>query len=189
MGGHRSGRVGRSLSVPARAASGQRHAGGRGADSRSFSLSAMWKETVLWLFVINLGIAFGAGLYEARVVVPQWAGLPTRQWPNTGLMFWVYVTTVPLTLLTLAAFFAGWWSPAPVRGWLLAAACIVLVERIATFGYFIPTMARLMGADGLPEAEVKATLAQWRAANHGRHLLTLAGWLAALKALSLGRVG
>jgi hypothetical protein len=25
---------------------------------------------LLWLFVINLGIAFGGGLYEARVVVP-----------------------------------------------------------------------------------------------------------------------
>lgn len=29
-------------------------------------------ETLLWLFVINLGIAFGAGLYEKRVSVPQW---------------------------------------------------------------------------------------------------------------------
>jgi hypothetical protein len=27
---------------------------------------------VLWLFVINLGIAFGSGLYEFRIVVPQW---------------------------------------------------------------------------------------------------------------------
>jgi len=27
---------------------------------------------ILWLFVINLGIAFGAGLYESRIVVPQW---------------------------------------------------------------------------------------------------------------------
>ena len=26
----------------------------------------------LWLFVMNLGIAFGAGLYEHRVVVSQW---------------------------------------------------------------------------------------------------------------------
>lgn len=27
---------------------------------------------VLWLFVINLGIAFGAGVFESRIVVPQW---------------------------------------------------------------------------------------------------------------------
>jgi hypothetical protein len=44
----------------------------------------MWKEIVLWLFVINLGVAFGAGIYEARDVIPQWANLPPLAWPNTG---------------------------------------------------------------------------------------------------------
>ena len=29
-------------------------------------------DILLWLFVINHGIAFGAGLYEQRVVLPQW---------------------------------------------------------------------------------------------------------------------
>ncbi len=28
--------------------------------------------TLLWLFVINLGIAFGASLYEHRIVVSRW---------------------------------------------------------------------------------------------------------------------
>jgi len=27
---------------------------------------------LLWLFVLNLGIAFGAGLYEHRIVVSTW---------------------------------------------------------------------------------------------------------------------
>jgi hypothetical protein len=27
---------------------------------------------VLWLFVIFLGIAFGAGVYEHQIVVPRW---------------------------------------------------------------------------------------------------------------------
>ena len=27
---------------------------------------------LLWLLVINLGIAFGAGLYEHRIVVSRW---------------------------------------------------------------------------------------------------------------------
>ena len=57
---------------------------------------------LLWLFVVNLGIALGAGVYEQRVVVPQWKNIPSREWPNTGVLFWVYATTVPLTLLTLA---------------------------------------------------------------------------------------
>ena len=29
-------------------------------------------KVLLWLFVLNLGIAFGAGLYEARIVIPRW---------------------------------------------------------------------------------------------------------------------
>jgi hypothetical protein len=38
----------------------------------------MWKEIVLWLFVINLGVAFGAGIYEAKVVIAQWENIPPR---------------------------------------------------------------------------------------------------------------
>jgi len=138
---------------------------------------------LLWLLVINLGIAFGAGLYEARVVIPSWAVLPPRTWPNTGLLFWVYVTTVPLTLLTLANAVAAWVDDGPRRYWWLAAVGITVVERVATFAYFIPTMVRLSGAVDVSDA-VRTGLAQWLLLNHGRHVLTLAAWLAALKALS-----
>ena len=33
---------------------------------------------VLWLFVVNLGLVFGAGVYEQRIVAPQMAGPPER---------------------------------------------------------------------------------------------------------------
>ena len=145
----------------------------------------MWKEIVLWLFVINLGIAFGAGIYEARVVIPQWADVPPQTWPNTGLMFWVYVTTVPLTLLMLANAVAAWRERGPRRNWWLGAVAIAVVERIATFGYFIPAMVALAGTEAMPQAEVSAALDGWLVLNHGRHVLTLAAWLAALKAFSL----
>jgi hypothetical protein len=103
------------------------------------------------------------------------------------LMFWAYVTTGPLTLLTVASIFAAWMTQGPMRAWYLAAVCIIIVERIATFSYFIPTMLRLMGTEGLADADVKATLSQWLLMNHGRHVLTLTGWLAALRALSLSK--
>jgi len=134
--------------------------------------------------VINLGIACGAGLYEARIVIPQWADLPPKDWPNTGLMFWVYVTTIPLTLLTLANLIAAWRERSTKRKWWLSAAVIILLERVATFSYFIPTMIALMSSE-LPETEVKSILSQWLLFNHGRHVLTLSGWLMTLKALSL----
>lgn len=139
---------------------------------------------LLWLFVINLGIAFGAGLYEARVVIPSWKALPPRNWPNTGLLFWVHVTTIPLTLLALANAIAAWIDDGPRRSWWLAAVVITAIERLATFFYFIPAMVRLSKAAELSDA-VRSGLARWLLVNNGRHALTLAAWLAALKALSL----
>jgi len=146
----------------------------------------MWKDVVLWLFVITLGTAFGAGVYEARVVVPGWAELPPGQWPNTGLQFWVYVTTIPLTLLTLVNGAAAWLTRGPRRSWHLTAVGIVLLERLATFSYFIPAMVGMMGTEGTAGADLRAALSTWLLLNNGRHVLTLAGWLAALRALSLG---
>jgi hypothetical protein len=92
---------------------------------------------------------------------------------------------VPLTLLTLANLVAAWVEQGPRRRWWLGAAVISVVERIATFSYFIPTMLWLQGTEGLPEAEVQAALSQWLLLDYGRHVLTLAAWLAALKAFSL----
>jgi hypothetical protein len=142
------------------------------------------KSILLWLFVVNLGIAFGAGFYEARVVIPQWADLPPKDWPNTGILFWAYVTTVPLTLLAFANLITAWLDKSVRRKWWLSAVFIVLIERLATFTYFIPTMINLTKSD-LPQAEILARLSQWLFFNHGRHLLTLAGWLMALKAFSI----
>jgi len=46
-------------------------------------------------------------------------------------------------------------------------------------------MLRLMGTEDLPQTEVNAALSRWLLLDYGRHVLTLAGWLAALKALPL----
>ena len=151
-------------------------------------------RVALWLFVINLGVAFGAGLYEHRIVTPGWFGADGSavHWDaaaarrdDTGLRFWAYATTGPLTLLTLVNLFAAWRASGSVRGWWLAASVIVLAERLFTFAYFVPTMVRLMGAADSP-ASVAAAL-RWSSLNYFRHVLVLSGWLSALKALSLLR--
>ncbi|PYZ96411.1 DUF1772 domain-containing protein [Alteribacter lacisalsi] len=144
-----------------------------------------FKEVLLWLFVINLGIGVGAGLYESALVVPEYPGTDPASWTNTGLAFWVYVTTVPLTLLTMANAFAAWKTRGPRRKWFIGAVLIVLLERIFTFSYFIPTMAGLMGTAGISQQEVDQILEQWMFLNHFRHVLSAAGFLAALKALTL----
>jgi hypothetical protein len=152
-------------------------------------------KVLLWLFVINLGIVFGAGLYEARIAFPQWlvySGQSGYRWnaeaareANTGLRFWVYVTTVPLTLLTLANLVAAWWAQGAIRGWRLGAAVVALVDRVFTFSYFVPTMIELMNDESLSPSQAVAMAARWGQLNYVRHVIVLAAWLLSLKAFTL----
>lgn len=156
-------------------------------------MSATTSTIVLWLFVVNLGIAFGAGLYEDRIVVPRWISASPESgthWnaeaarlDNTGLRFWAFISTGPLTLLTLLNLFAAWGATGAVRGWWLAAALMALAERLFTFTYFIPTMVGLMGAPDSQESVAIAT--RWSQLNYLRHAITLSAWLASLKTLTV----
>ena len=148
---------------------------------------------VLWLFVINLGVAFGAGIYEHRIVVSRWIESPgsaAASWnadaarqDDTGRRFWVFVSTVPLTLLTLISLYASWRADGAVRVWWRAAALAALSDRVFTFAYFIPTMVGLMAAPDSPESVEIAS--RWSNLNYLRHAVVLAAWLASLKAFAV----
>ncbi|MGH9840800.1 MAG: anthrone oxygenase family protein [Blastocatellia bacterium] len=152
-------------------------------------------KVLLWLFVINLGIVFGAGLYEARIAFPQWLVYSAEsgyRWnaeaarqANTGLRFWVYVTTGPLTLLTLANLVAAWRAHGTIRGWWLSAAVAALADRIFTFSYFVPTMVKLMSDENLSQSQAVAMASRWGQLNYLRHLFVLGAWVLALRAFSL----
>lgn len=146
---------------------------------------------LLWLFVLNLGIALGAGLYEHRIVVPEWIGpgpdgllrwdAEAARAADTGRRFWMFVTTGPLTLLTIANLVNAWRCKGPARRLWLAAASAASADRALTFAYFIPVMVGLMAAPNSPAAVATAQL--WSQLNYGRHLLVLGAWVAAIRAL------
>jgi hypothetical protein len=153
-------------------------------------------EVLLWLFVINLGICYGAGLYEKRIIIPQWfsksnvgeflVNRAAMQQTNPGLRFWVYASTGPLTILTIANFVVAIQSKGSRRDWWIAAVVITIFERIGTFSFFIPAAIKLMRDEPLLSASRAAALAsRWIQVNYMRDVLTLLGWLAALKTLSM----
>lgn len=149
----------------------------------------MWhplERILLWLFVINLGIAFGAGLYESRVVVPNWLApgwdAEAARAADTGVRFWVYVTTVPLTLLTVANLVLAWRAHGLVRKWWLVSTGMTVLERVFTFAFFIPTMLWLTGDDVSRNAAEVA--ARWATLNSLRHAMVFVAWFAALMVLS-----
>jgi hypothetical protein len=152
-----------------------------------------YSEILLWLFVLNLGVALGAGLYETRMVLPQWFGPTATGYPanaeamhtlDAGRRFWGMVTTLPLTLLTLANLALAWSATGPRQFWWLAAALLTLLERLGTFGFFIPTALALQRPTPLPVAQAHRLVAWWRGLNYLRLLLNLLALLAALRVLS-----
>jgi hypothetical protein len=156
---------------------------------------SIFTEVLLWLFIINLGIAFGAGLYETRIVLPLWfVKSPANGYQvdhdameriETGRKFWGFVTTMPLTLLTLANLVVAWQSTGPAHAWWLAAALVVLTERICTFSFFIPTAIRLQRDKSLPPEKASSLVTRWVTVNYLRNLATLVAWVLALKTLAV----
>ena len=149
---------------------------------------------VLVLFTTVLGVTLGAGLYELRIEVPQWfeeTATGPRWDPaaareaDTGRRFWAFVTTGPLTVLTLASLVLSWRTTGAMRRWWLTAALVSTVDRAATFGYFIPTMLTLMADPGPPPAVATDRALRWAALDWDRQALTLLAFLAALRALTL----
>jgi hypothetical protein len=90
---------------------------------------------------------------------------------------------VPLTTLTLLNAVAAWRDRSSRRRSWLTSVGITACERAATFGYFIPTMVSLLGRSAL-DPEALASLNQWMTLNYGRHLLTFAAWVFAMRALA-----
>ena len=142
---------------------------------------------VLWLLALDLSVAFGAGLYEARIVVPLWSSAPPESLhsPDSGRRFWAFATTVPLTLLAIASMVLLLTPMSEQRRlWWTIATGLVVLERIATFAYFIPAMIRLQRTQDFAWNDVRKKFARWRALNYGRLVATLAAWAAATAALT-----
>src|SRR5438046_3614296 len=106
-------------------------------------------EILLFPFAFILGITLGAGIYEFRIVIPMWfyknndkkysVNFENMKNIDSGRKFWGMVSTVPLTLLTIANIFFAAKSNGQIHFWWLTATLIVLIERIGTFIFFIPT--------------------------------------------------
>lgn len=153
-------------------------------------------RTALWLFVVALGLDLGAGIYEARVVVPLWAeGVPQtlasgnpygRVAVNAGIHFWAYMTSAVAVLAVVALVF-GVLAPVPRRTWQVFSAVAELAAVAMTLLYFRPTLVRLFlgHSAGLSTAAIATTVVRWVMWGRVRIIVSFFAWCAALRALTL----
>lgn len=149
---------------------------------------------LLWLLVIGLGVEIGAGLFEARVLVPLWSASPPTSLinynlqamqPHPGPSFWM-ISTPLVGLLGVANLVAAWRNRDPMRRWWLTGAVLTVAVVVATFVYFVPV---LLGFEHLREggsADTASRVHQWVTLNWIRAVIYVAAWLCLLRAFSGG---
>lgn len=149
-------------------------------------------HVLLWLLIVTVGIEIGAGIYEALVLVPLWAGdapaslvaynlEPLR--PNPGQHFWI-VSTPLVGLLGLLNLIAAWRSRMTRRQWWLAGAGGIVTIVAVTFLYFVPA---LMGFEATREggdATLAASVHRWVLLNWVRAVVYVTSWFCLLYAYS-----
>lgn len=155
---------------------------------------------LLFLFVVVLGIELGGGLYETLVVMPVWsAGAPDSVLAfyqhnlanpkfvlNAGGRFWMFFT--PLTGLTaLACLLSGLRTAPEHKKWRIAGSALALIVVIFTFVWFVPNIIKLNSAAilSMSRDDLASLTNWWVRLNWVRAVLYIAGWLAAIRALSI----
>lgn len=157
-------------------------------------------QLFLWLFVIALGIEIGAGLYETLVVMPLWSLAPpdsviayyqhnvaNPQFAlNAGGRFWMVFTPL-VGLLALAVVLSSFGTAREHRTWRVLGATLILLVVVFRFVWFVPNIIRLTGKDvlSMSPGELTSLTHGWVRLNWVRVVFCLAGWLCALRALSV----
>lgn len=155
----------------------------------------------LWALIFWSAVQLGGGLYEQRAVIPLWStgvtpeslGRRLAESGHTGssLRFWPFVSPVVL-LLAIGNMVLAWRHDGPARPWWMFAAAVFLLESVATYSYFVPTMLSYMHrADSFPPDQLTESVSRWVRLSSLRLVAAVPAWLAAVKALTLlgGRAG
>ena len=97
---------------------------------------------------------------------------------------------VPVAILAALNLVVAWRSEAPQRRWWLTGAVLMCGYAVASYGFFVPSMLALQAyGASWPAAEIESMVGLWTTLNWARMVVGAAGWLCALRALSLSRVG
>lgn len=156
-------------------------------------------STILWLFVIAIGLEMGAGLYETIIVVPLWANsapgsvaayyqlntLNPEFALNAGPRFWMFFTPT-VGLLAIATLLTGFRTSPEHRKWRIAGSIIAIFVIGITFAWFVPNIIRLTyDVPNMSPSEIAVTTKWWVNLNWGRVVFGFAAWICTLQAFRI----
>lgn len=140
----------------------------------------------LFILLFLIALELGGGLYETLVVHPGWKKSPDAKTlkesmelsgqMRSGKRFWPLVS--PLTaLLSVVNLILAWHSGIDARPLWLAAALIMVVDRLFTFIYFVPTLAKLQHPESMSSQKLVATIKAWTTLSSLRFVTGIVAWV------------
>jgi hypothetical protein len=146
-------------------------------------------------FLLFVGLGMGGGLYETRVVYPNWAPdagpatlgakLISSGQAGAARRFWPYVSPAGLLLAVVNGYLA-WQQAGTVREVWLAASLVIIIKSVITYLYFVPMMMRRFEhAAGIEPATLRQMISVWTALSPLRVIAELIAWAAGVYALIL----
>ena len=155
-------------------------------------------QVLLCAFIFSVGVGIGGGLYETRVVYPNWARGPTPEGLLEKLIssgqagaarrYWPLVSPASAALAVVNLFLA-WHQVGTVRNlWLMSSIAVVL-KSIATYGYFVPTYIRQIGKPTVVNpATLRRIVRTWAGLSPLRIVAETFAWITGMWAILLSRV-
>jgi hypothetical protein len=158
-------------------------------------VSIEFQQTILSLFLFFIGIGIGAGLYEARVVHPNWAPNPSPATLGSKLIssgqagaarrFWPFVSPVAL-LLALGNVYLAWHQTGQLRHLWLTSSLSIIVKSVATYAYFVPMMMRrIEHSQGMDGSALHRLICVWTTLSPLRIVAEAIAWITGVFALTL----
>jgi hypothetical protein len=155
-------------------------------------------EILLCAFLFFVGLGIGGGLYETRVVYPNWSHEPTPNELGKRLVssgqaaagrYWPLVSPAS-ALLAVVNVFLAWHQVGQVRDlWLMSSIAIVL-KSIGTYGYFVPTyIRRISKPESMDTLELRRVVRTWTRLSSLRVLVETFAWITGIWALVLAAKG
>ena len=155
-------------------------------------------QVLMCTFVFSVGLGIGGGVYETRVVYPNWAKDPTPDRLSEKLIssgqagaarrYWPLVSPAS-ALLAIVNMFLAWDQVGIVRDlWLMSSIAIVL-KSLGTYGYFVPTYIRRIAKPNTMDAmTLRRLVRQWTGLSSLRIVVEIFAWITGMWALLLSRV-
>ena len=153
-------------------------------------------QLLLGAFVFSIGLGIGGGVYETRVVYPNWSVNPIPSELGKKLVssgqagaarrFWPFISPVSALLAIINACIA-WHQVGLVRNVWLAAAVSIILKSVGTYGYFVPTfIRRIAQPESMEVSTLRDVVRTWTALSPVRIWIELFAWTAGMWALLIG---